>query len=148
MEKHGIIRNVTVANVSLANGLNGVRIKAYPNGSGAIYDIHYRDVAIHNVRNPIIVDGFYCPPTQRPYPCPPGQTAVHIHDVELLRVGGDAHRGSAGYFSCDPSAPCENITLTDVRFQAAPGQPSPVRFNCSHARGHALRVAPPSCLEE
>ena len=67
--KHGIIRNVTVANVSLANGLNGVRIKAYPNGSGAIYDIHYRDVAIHNVRNPIIVDGFYCPPTQRPYPC-------------------------------------------------------------------------------
>ena len=157
--RHGVVRNVTVRNVTLANGENGIRVKAYPAGSGEISGILYEDVTIRNVRNPLLIDGFYCPPTQRPYPCHPGKTAVHIHDVVIRRVRGDAHRGSAGYIDCDPSAPCTGIVLEDVRFEAAEGQPSPVQFNCNatsrkarcsagcgNAHGTQRRVEPDACL--
>jgi polygalacturonase len=80
--RHGVITNVTVRNVTITNGENGVRIKAYPNGTGEVSAIKYDQVAIHNVRNPIVIDGFYCPPTQRPYPCHAGATAVRMGDFE------------------------------------------------------------------
>ena len=157
--RHGVIRNVTVRNVTIANGENGIRIKSYPNGTGAISGISYDGVTIHNVRSPIVVDGFYCPPTQRPYPCHAGATAVKISNVSIANVAGDAHRGSAGYVDCDPSAPCEGLVLRAVHFVAAAGQPTPLAFNCNasdrkhactpgcgHARGTVEDVVPDVCV--
>ena len=108
-----------------------------------------------------MIDGFYCPPTQHPYPCHPGASAVQIHDVSISNVTGDAHKGSAGYIDCDPSAPCTEIKLEDVHFIAATGQPSPVVFNCNatdrktpcsrgcgNAKGDVGGVVPDPCLED
>ena len=84
---------------------------------------------------------------------------MQIYNITISNVSGDAHKGSAGYIDCDPSAPCTEITLDAVHFSAAKHQPSPVVFNCNatdrktpctegcgNANGMVSDVVPDPCL--
>ena len=54
-----------VTGATLSNTDNGVRIKTWPaSASGVASDIHFEDVVMNNVANPVMIDQNYCPISQ------------------------------------------------------------------------------------
>ena len=48
--------NVTISNCVLTNLTNGLRIKTYVGGNGAVYNINYENILMKNVRIPIVIN--------------------------------------------------------------------------------------------
>ena len=121
--------------------------QAYPNNTGLVSGIKYRDITMHSVGNPILVTGRYCPPSQRPWPCPLGKQAVDFHDISFTNIKGTgkALDGIVGNFDCDPASPCYNISLSDINLTlAVHGEP---RFRCTNVSGAVSDdVFPSSCF--
>ena len=59
------VSGIRVTGATLSNTDNGVRIKTWPgSSSGVASDIHFEDVVMNNVANPIIIDQNCCPNSQ------------------------------------------------------------------------------------
>ena len=59
------VSGIRVTGATLSNTDNGVRIKTWPaSSSGVASDIHFEDVVMSNVANPIIIDQNYYPNSQ------------------------------------------------------------------------------------
>lgn len=97
------------------------------------------------VIHPLLIDGEYCPKSQKPYPCPPGKTAIKIENVQFRNVSGTSTLPVVGWFNCSAISPCTNITLEDIDLTQANGEPA--EFRCTAAHGAAVgSVTPESCL--
>lgn len=69
------VDGVYVRNCTLINTTNGVRIKTWPGSrDGIANDLHFNDIIMNNVANPILVDQEYCPH----YNCKQGVCNHHI----------------------------------------------------------------------
>ncbi|KAM0937637.1 putative endo-polygalacturonase [Dioscorea sansibarensis] len=56
----GHVANVMVNNAKITDTSNGVRIKTWQGGHGYVKNILFKNIAMHNVQNPIIIDQNYC----------------------------------------------------------------------------------------
>ena len=61
---------------------------ACADNQGLVTGITYRNISMQAVVNPILIDGEYCPKSQKPYPCPPGKVAVAITDILFEDISG------------------------------------------------------------
>ena len=120
--RHGYVSNVTMRNVTMIESENGPRLKTYPNNTGCISGIVFDDILLQNVQMGILINGNYCPKSQKPYPCPPGNAAVRIEDIlfENVRgtVSGKQQRDDVvvvASFNCSQLSPCKNINLKRVQ---------------------------------
>ncbi|CAN1166999.1 G9 [Linum perenne] len=107
------VTGVTVKNCTLADTDNGVRIKSWPDlNPGAASDIHFEDIIMNNVGNPIIIDQTYCPG----HTCGPNRIAskVKISDVFFKNIKGTSRNPEAMFMNCSQLIPCDNIHLTDI----------------------------------
>ena len=53
---------VTIRNCTLTDTTNGVRIKTWPaSHEGIASDMHFEDLIMKNVENPVLIDQVYCP---------------------------------------------------------------------------------------
>lgn len=125
---------------------NGVRIKTWQGGYGAVSGITFDNLHMDNVRNPIIIDQFYCLTKD----CNNHTSAVLVSDIQYTSIKGTYDiRSPPMHFACSDSVPCTNITLSDVELLPAKGDLVLDPF-CWNAYGdfQALTIPPVSCLLE
>lgn len=140
------VSNVTVRDSAIKVSDNGVRIKTWQGGSGAVSRITFSNIHMDNVRNPIIVDQFYCLTKA----CTNQTSAVLVSDVVYTNIKGTYDVRSAPMrFACSDSVPCTNLTLSDVELLPAKGDIVADPF-CWNAYGNleTLTIPPVSCLLE
>ncbi|KAL3725238.1 hypothetical protein ACJRO7_030274 [Eucalyptus globulus] len=113
---HGIrqvyaLRNgIMVRDSAIKSSDKGVRIKTW-RGSGAVSRVTFDNIFMDNVRNPIIIDQFYCLAKE----CTNHTSAVLVSDVLYTNIKGtyDVH-SSPMHFACSDLVPCTNITISDI----------------------------------
>lgn len=112
------VTNITVRDSVIRQSNNGVRIKTWQGGRGAVSCITFSNLHMDNVRNPIIIDQFYCLTKG----CANQTSAVSVSDVAYTSIKGTYdERSPAMHFACSDSVPCTNITLSDVELLPAQG---------------------------
>ncbi|KAJ6710651.1 hypothetical protein OIU74_011504 [Salix koriyanagi] len=140
------VSNITVRDSVIRVSDNGVRIKTWQGGSGAVSGITFSNIHMDSVRNPIIIDQFYCL-TKR---CSNQTSAVSVSQVLYENIRGTYNiRSPPMHFACSDSLPCTNITLSDV--ELLPDKGDLVRDPyCWNAYGvwQTLTIPPVSCLLE
>ncbi|KAL9618422.1 MAG: hypothetical protein Q9160_006863 [Pyrenula sp. 1 TL-2023] len=121
------IENAFIKNVTLLNGQNGARLKAWAGanvGYGRISNITFQDFVIHNTDNPVVVDQCYF--NVNASTCAAFPSRVNITDVLFENFRGDSS-GKEGRvvadLTCSPAAVCENIQLRDVVLTSPAGDP-------------------------
>jgi galacturan 1,4-alpha-galacturonidase len=119
------ISNAYIQNVTLLNGQNGARLKAWagPNvGYGYIKNITYKDIHIENTDHPIVLDQCYFNVNQTA--CKQYPSHVDISDVRFENVYGTSS-GKAGNvvadLTCSPGATCTGIHLEGIKLTSPKG---------------------------
>ncbi|KAJ8446963.1 hypothetical protein Cgig2_006591 [Carnegiea gigantea] len=103
---------ITVRNYTLTNTANGVRGKTWPNSYKSIaYGLHFEDIMMNNVSNPIIIDQNYCPSNLCRTSVP---SRVRISDVLFKDIQGTSAVDMAMQLRCGKSLPCQNVKLRDI----------------------------------
>ncbi|KAH9627203.1 hypothetical protein KSS87_020749 [Heliosperma pusillum] len=93
------------------NTTNGVRIKSWQGGSGYAKKIKFENVIMQDVKNPVIIDQFYCDSTT---PCANQTSAVEISHIKFKNIIGFTKSDIAMKFSCSDTVPCKNIDLINI----------------------------------
>ncbi|KAF3436585.1 hypothetical protein FNV43_RR23677 [Rhamnella rubrinervis] len=138
------VSNITVRDSVIKVADNGVRIKTWQGGSGAVKGVTFSNIHMDNVRNPIIIDQFYCLSKD----CTNQTSAVLVSDILYTNIKGTYNiRSPPMHFGCSDSVPCTNLTLSDVELLPALGDVVSDPF-CWNAYGvlQTLTIPPVSCL--
>ena len=132
------VEGITVKNCTLTNTDNGVRIKTWPDVPGAITvsDLHFEDLTMVNVRNPIIIDQEYCPYNQCSKNNP---SKIKISKVTYKNIHGTSGTPEGVIFTCSSGVPCEQVELNniDLNFNGAPAQ-----AKCANVKPTVVGKAP------
>ncbi|XP_010544140.1 PREDICTED: polygalacturonase At1g48100 [Tarenaya hassleriana] len=140
------VSNITVTNSTIRDSDNGVRIKTWQGGSGTVSRIVFSNILMDNVRNPIIIDQYYCQTKN----CTNQTSAVLVSDVLYAHIKGTYNLKSPPmHFACSDSVPCTDLKLADVELFPSKGQILANPF-CWNAYGsvQTLTIPPVYCLLE
>ncbi|KAI4349779.1 hypothetical protein L6164_010335 [Bauhinia variegata] len=140
------VSNITVRDSVIKMSDNGVRIKTWQGGSGAVSGVTFSNIHMDSVRNPIIIDQFYCLTKD----CSNKTSAVLVSDIVYTNIKGTYDvRSPPMRFACSDSFPCTNLTLSDIELLPAKGDIVRDPF-CWKAYGdlQKLTIPPVSCLLE
>ncbi|OWM78271.1 hypothetical protein CDL15_Pgr015090 [Punica granatum] len=139
-----VVENIYVKNCTFANTDNGARIKTWQGGSGFARKITYEDIQLDNVRNPILIDQYYCPHQT----CANKGKAVGISDVWFSNFQGTTVDRSAITLNCSNTVPCTNINLNNIKITAPTNGREEVFAICNNAYGKSSDTVPVvSCLK-
>ncbi|XP_027338620.1 polygalacturonase-like [Abrus precatorius] len=107
------VEGLLVKNCTLTETDNGVRIKTWPDTPGTITisDMHFEDITMVNVKNPIIIDQEYCPWNQCSKKNP---SKIKISKVYFKNIKGTSATQEGLTLICSSGVPCEGIELTNV----------------------------------
>ncbi|XP_074382715.1 polygalacturonase-like [Apium graveolens] len=136
------VQNLTVKSVAFRNTGNGVRIKTWARSSnGFVRNVLFKNIAMSNVKNPIIIDQEYCPNNQN---CPGKVSGIKISNIRYQNIRGSSATPVAVQLQCSKKYPCSGIRLQDV---ALTYKNQAAKASCAYAGGTASGVMnPSSCL--
>ncbi|KAL2345517.1 hypothetical protein Fmac_006802 [Flemingia macrophylla] len=138
------VSNIMVRDSLIKVSDNGVRIKTWQGGSGSVSGVTFSNIHMVSVRNPIIIDQFYCLTNE----CTNKTSAVHVSNISYTDIKGTYDiRSSPMRFACSDSVPCTNLTLSDIELLPEKGYMVDDPF-CWNAYGdlETLTIPPVSCL--
>ncbi|XP_071686667.1 polygalacturonase-like isoform X2 [Rutidosis leptorrhynchoides] len=137
------VQGIWVKNCTLARTDNGVRIKTWPGGyPGTVSDVHFEDIVVDKVANPIIIDQNYCP--FRSCVQTSGPSKVKISDVSFRNIKGTSTTQISLKLNCSAEAPCINVELDNVNLVHTRGPPAKSR--CFNIKPKIVgQVVPPAC---
>ncbi|KAJ4830378.1 hypothetical protein Tsubulata_041234 [Turnera subulata] len=125
------VSGIFVRNCTITGSDNGVRIKTWPALFGGIAsDMHFEDIIMNNVRNPIIIDQTYCPWNQCNLQAP---SRVRITNVSFKNIRGTSATPEAVHISCSSGIPCEIVELCDIDL-AYNGTDGPAKSLCTNVK--------------
>ncbi|KAK6941132.1 Glycoside hydrolase, family 28 [Dillenia turbinata] len=140
------VSNITVKDSVIKVSENGVRIKTWQGGSGSVYGVTFSNIHMESVRNPLIIDQFYCLTKG----CANQTSAIFVSDITYTSIKGTYDvRSPPMHFACSDAIPCTNLTLSDIELLPAIGDIVLDPF-CWNAYGdlQTLTIPPVSCLQE
>lgn len=138
--------NITVQDSIIKHSDNGVRIKTWQGGFGGVSKVTFKNIHMENVRNPIIIDQYYC----NTKTCGNQTSAVYISDISYENIKGTYDvRSPPIHLGCSDSVPCTNLSISEVELFPAQGQKILEPF-CWNAYGDmkTITVPPVFCLLE
>ncbi|KAL5362051.1 CobW domain protein [Aspergillus floccosus] len=122
-----IIEHVYIENVTLLNGENGARLKAWAGqnvGYGRINNITYKNIRIENTDNPVVLDQCYFNIDEAT--CAEYPSSVNITNITFENIYGTSS-GKEGKvvadLVCSPNAVCSGIHLADIDVTSPAGSP-------------------------
>ncbi|KAK2977002.1 hypothetical protein RJ640_013620, partial [Escallonia rubra] len=108
----GPVVGVFIRNCTLRNTVNGVRVKTWPaSHPGTASDMHFEDIVMDNVGNPVLIDQEYCPSNQCTQEIP---SSVKISKVSFKNIRGTTSSQLAVKLVCSKSSPCHNVEVGDI----------------------------------
>ncbi|KAI4305682.1 hypothetical protein L6164_029034 [Bauhinia variegata] len=115
------VEGLFVKSCTIKNTQNGVRIKTWPSSVGAIHasDMHFEDITMINVSNPVIIDQEYCPWNRCSKQIP---SKIKISKVVFKDIRGTSATKEGVTLLCSRSVPCEEVLLSniDLKFKGTP----------------------------
>lgn len=142
------VENVTYHDIHLLGMSNGARVKFTTKTEGFIRDVTWEKIRMTNVRTPMGIESTYHSkhPSSKPH--------FELGDLHYTNIkakydesqetgSGKAYSSNPGSFSCDDSAPCKKLHLTDVTIQ------TDAEWFCQAAKGETKNVSPEvDCLSQ
>ncbi|TXG55479.1 hypothetical protein EZV62_020735 [Acer yangbiense] len=135
---------VTIRNCTLTNTTNGVRIKTWPaSHEGVASDMHFEDIIMNHVENPVLIDQVYCPWNQCNTKLP---SKVKISKVTFKNIRGTSSTPVAVKLSCSPGHPCQSVELSNIDLTYT-GKEAPAAISqCGHVQPKVSgRMNPKAC---
>ncbi|EXC34923.1 hypothetical protein L484_020040 [Morus notabilis] len=121
-----IVRNCTIRNTS-----NGVRVKTWPDShDGLASNLHFEDIVMENVGNPVLIDQEYCPWNQCNAKVP---SRIKISDVSFKNIRGTSTTALAVNLVCSSGFPCQNVEIADIDLQYS-GNDGPIMSQCKNVK--------------
>ncbi|PNY10219.1 polygalacturonase-like protein, partial [Trifolium pratense] len=107
------VERVLIKNCTLTDTDNGVRVKTWPNEPATltITGLHFEDIIMVNVRNPVIIDQEYCPWNQCNKQVP---SKIKITKVSFKNIKGTSGTAEGVVLICSSSVPCDGVELNNV----------------------------------
>lgn len=136
---------IRVKNCTLSDTTNGVRVKTYPSSpQGTATEMHFHDIVMNNVSNPIIIDQEYCPhnqcnlqvlkrgngkydsisttflpptpifKTSFSLPCFQVPSRVKLSNISFKNIRGTTSTELAVNLVCSKGAPCQKVELGNI----------------------------------
>ncbi|CAM8909127.1 unnamed protein product [Rhodiola kirilowii] len=139
------VSNIIVRSVSIQNSTNGVRIKTWQGGSGAVQNISFSLIKVSRVEVPITIDQFYCDKNR----CVNKTSAVAVAGINYELITG-TYTEKPFHIACSDSLPCTGISLSSVNLVAVQGLSSKIQEPfCWKAFGQvSTATVPSSCLNK
>ncbi|KAI3809712.1 hypothetical protein L1987_19310 [Smallanthus sonchifolius] len=107
------VEGIFLNNCTITGAVNGLRIKSWPDSyPGTVNDIHFEDIIVTSVTNPILIDQEYCP-----------NKACKIRGTSAAKV--------AVKLVCSSLAPCESVEVADINLTFNEG---PATSDCTNAK--------------
>ncbi|KAL0540576.1 hypothetical protein IC582_020584 [Cucumis melo] len=138
------VEGLQVKNCTLTGTTNGLRIKTWPASpaAGVASDMHYEDVVMNNVMNPILIDQEYCPYNQCNKQVP---SKVKISKVSFKNIRGTSGNAAAVTLVCSSSNPCDGVELADIDLTYS-GSEGPITSRCANVKPTVSgKQNPPAC---
>ncbi|XP_062178520.1 exopolygalacturonase-like [Phragmites australis] len=135
------VTDITVKDCTLKKTTNGVRIKSYEDAASVLTasKIHYENIQMDDVANPIIIDMKYCP---NKICTAKGSSKVTVKDVTFKNITGTSSTPEAVSLLCSDKLPCSGVTMADVKVEYK-GTNNKTMAVCTNAKGTAS-----GCLKE
>ncbi|KAK4576998.1 hypothetical protein RGQ29_027491 [Quercus rubra] len=137
------VSGVKVIGCILTNTMTGVRIKTWPaSPTGSASDMHFEDIIMNNVGNPIIIDQVYCPWNQCQAKIP---SRIKISNVSFINIRGTSKFQEAVKLVCSKGMPCEKVVLRDIdlKYNGHDGSPT---YHCINVKPMISgKQNPPAC---
>ncbi|XP_004514023.1 polygalacturonase-like [Cicer arietinum] len=129
--------DLIVKNCTLNNTDNGVRIKTWPGTSviSIASHLHFEDIVMVNVSNPIIIDQQYCPWNQCSKQSP---SKIKIKKVIFKNIRGTSATQEGVSLIRSRGVPCEAVVLSDINLSF---NGSKVTAKCANVKP-TIRKAP------
>ncbi|XP_056167633.1 polygalacturonase-like [Syzygium oleosum] len=138
------VSNIHVKNVDFYGSTNGARIKTWQEGRGRVSQVFFSNLRFTAVKNPIIIDQYYCDARDA---CPKTETGVQISDVHYQMAFGTSSTKVAINLNCSNNVPCTNINLDTIKLESANEGEEPIS-SCNNAFGTTVGIVEPkSCLQ-
>lgn len=124
-ETTGGVRNVVFERIRFIGTDHAVRIKSMRGRSGEVRDVIYRDLTLENVKDAILITGYYpqIPAVSEEKAEPYNASTPYFYNILLQNIQGTADK--PGYISGLPERRFDNLRLENIRLQTS--GPLPVR---------------------
>ncbi|KAM7503726.1 hypothetical protein LguiB_002630 [Lonicera macranthoides] len=128
---------IFVRNCIITRTDNGVRVKTWPAS-----DIHFEDIIMNNVSNPILIDQEYCPSGQCTKQIP---SKVKISKVSFKNIRGTSGMQLAVKIVCSQGIPCDVVDVADINLTYN-GKEGPAISQCANVKLIFTGIMnPPAC---